>query len=142
MARKVAQLHRKDLINCSADPPSGWRPWAIIETLRRTLFLVHVINLVSARLQKQNPYFYEALDDDLILDMPLPAPAPLWEATREGQWVFTKTASARAPTTGRMVQTARSGVPEDTDNFTRMIIATLPHAEMSSTPAFQSYHEV
>ena len=115
---------------------------SIIETLRRTLFLVHVINLVSARLQKQNPYFYEALDDDLILDMPLPAPAPLWEATREGQWVFTKTASARAPTTGRMVQTARSGVPEDTDNFTRMIIATLPHAEMSSTPAFQSYHEV
>ncbi|KAF2124336.1 hypothetical protein P153DRAFT_435105 [Dothidotthia symphoricarpi CBS 119687] len=76
MVRKVAQRYQQDLVNPSADSASyNWKRWIFVETLRRTVFLVHAMNVLSARLKRQNPFFHEALDDDLILDMPLPAPA-------------------------------------------------------------------
>lgn len=92
MARKLAQTHLR-----SPEPPFGsleaeWRTWYLSETVRRTLFLVNVINILSCRDSKQNSYFYEALDDTLLLELPLPAPDLLWKANSAQEWAQAKTA--------------------------------------------------
>src|ERR1051326_3163212 len=69
---------------------SSWRRWILAETVRRTLFLTNIINTLSCRTTKQNPYFYETLDDNLILDMPLPAPDSLWKAKSADEWALAK----------------------------------------------------
>jgi hypothetical protein len=126
MIRKFAQRHRQDLINDFANPvPTEWTHWSFIETLRRTIFLVQVINVMSTRLQKQDVFFYETLDDDLILDMPLPAAAPLWEASGEQQWLFLRSKQPQKRMTGRMVRQDYTIIPSDADCFTMMVIACL-----------------
>jgi PKD repeat protein len=64
-----------------------WRKWLITETIRRTVFLANTINTLSYRTQKQNPYYYEALDDDSVLNMLLPAPMSVWKASSEEEWL-------------------------------------------------------
>ncbi|KAF2626053.1 hypothetical protein BU25DRAFT_412287 [Macroventuria anomochaeta] len=132
MIRKFAQRHRQDLVDDSAN---DWTHWAFIETLRRTIFLVQIINVISTRLQKQNPFFYEALDDDLVLDMPLPAAAPLWEANQEQQWLFVRSKQPRRHLTGRMVQQDYTSIPNDADTFTMMVIGSLVLDNLSGIPA-------
>lgn len=139
MVRKVAQKYRKDLL--THDPtgpaPPGWRQWCFTETLRRTIFLAHAINVLSARLHKQDPFFYEALDGDLVLDMPLPAPAALWEATFEGQWLSVQAGAPWIPRTGRVVLREKTaGVTKDNDIFTRIIVATLDVDKLPDTRGF------
>lgn len=125
MCRKVARKYRRDLVRDAGNTaPSAWRYWCLIETLRRTFFLVHAINVLAMRLRKQDAYFYEPLDDDLVLDMPLPSPAPLWEASLEEEWRARGSLTWR-PTTGRMMQQEHMTLPAGTDAFTRTIVATL-----------------
>ncbi|KAJ0426734.1 hypothetical protein BJY00DRAFT_306731 [Aspergillus carlsbadensis] len=66
---------------------TDWRKWLITETIRRTVFLANSINTLSYRTQKQNPYYYEALDDDAVLNMALPAPVSVWKASSEEEWI-------------------------------------------------------
>ncbi|KAL2792990.1 hypothetical protein BJX66DRAFT_339205 [Aspergillus keveii] len=66
---------------------TDWRKWLITETIRRTVFLANTINTLSYRTQKQNPYYYEALDDDSVLNMLLPAPMSVWKASSEEEWL-------------------------------------------------------
>lgn len=47
---------------------------------------MHVINTLSCQLHKQDPYYYETLDDDLVLTTPLPAPDVLWAASSAEEW--------------------------------------------------------
>lgn len=126
MVRRLTQKHRQELLNNSTDsPPCSWKHWTFIETLRRTTFLVHVLNVMSARLQKQDPFFYEALDHDLVLGMPLPAATPLWEANQEGQWLSVRSNLPQSLTTGSIIQQEFATVPETVDKFTIMVIASL-----------------
>ncbi|KAL2856515.1 hypothetical protein BJY01DRAFT_242852 [Aspergillus pseudoustus] len=69
---------------------NNWRKWIVNETIRRTVFLANTINTLSYRTQKQNPYYYEALDDDAVLKMPLPAPVSVWKASSEEEWLSAK----------------------------------------------------
>lgn len=126
MVRVVAQKFRGDLLENPADfVQSGWKHWTFIETLRRTVFLIHVINVTSARLAKQDRFFYEGVDDNLVLDMSLPAASPLWEASGEQEWHSAHGQLPPTAMTGRLLQRDNSGLPEDLDTFTRMIIHTL-----------------
>lgn len=137
MVRKVAQKYRKDLVHDPTSPaPLGWRQWSFTETLRRTIFLAHAINVLSARLAKQDPFFYEALDGDLVLDMPLPAPAALWDAATEGQWLSVRANLPWIPRTGRMVQGDKVGATEGDDTFTRIVIETLVEDGLPDTRGF------
>lgn len=148
MCRKTAHKYRRDLVheadnnnnnnNTASSNAASWRSWCLIETLRRTLFVAHAINVLAARLRPQAAYFYEALDDALLLDLPLPAPAPLWEAGDAGAW---RAARQRLPTgwlrmTGRiMMTTIRQRKQQNTawlvaaggadDTFVRIVLATL-----------------
>ena len=136
MIRKFAQRHRQDLVDDSANStPFDWTRWTFVETLRRTIFFVQIINVVSTRLQKQDPFFYEALDDDLILEMPLPAAAPLWEANQEQQWLSVRSKQPRKHLTGRMVRQDCTSIPNDADTFTMMVIGSLALDDLSSIPA-------
>jgi hypothetical protein len=71
---------------------SNWRKWILNETFRRTIFLVNVINILSCRTQTQNPYFFEALDDNLVHSMHIPAPEVLWTASSAEEWSAAKAA--------------------------------------------------
>ena len=67
---------------------SPWHKWMITETARRTIFLAHIVNFFCNRdleSGKQSPY-YEPLDDDLIMNMPLPCSHTLWTIRTEDEW--------------------------------------------------------
>lgn len=68
----------------------NWRKWIINETIRRTVFLVNAINTLSCRIQKQDPYYFESLDDNLVLNMALPAPEAVWKASTAEEWMIAK----------------------------------------------------
>lgn len=74
----------------SRDENSDWDTWVIAETLRRTLFLVNIVNTLSRRIHAQSPSYYEALDEGLIFSLALPAPDPMWKACTAGEWELAK----------------------------------------------------
>lgn len=88
MARKLASS-----VNLSLNPStslldiqSAWQQWYLTETIRRTIFLANAINTLSCRTSKQNPHFYEPLDDMLLTELPLPALDALWKACTALEW--------------------------------------------------------
>ena len=101
MVRKYLQ-HYPDLrnsdLNTFSNPESSpcgaavstWARWRITETARRTIFFANMLNFCSNldhRTGKISPY-YEALDDDLILNMPLPCSHAAWIARDEDSWML------------------------------------------------------
>ena len=69
-------------------PNTSWNQWAVTETARRTIFLANITNFFSNRNHKsgqQSPY-YEPLNDELILNLPLPCSHALWSARTEEEW--------------------------------------------------------
>ncbi|KAF7558096.1 hypothetical protein G7Z17_g24 [Cylindrodendrum hubeiense] len=67
---------------------STWARWRITETARRTIFFANIINFYSNRDHSTGEQFlfYEPLDDDLILNMPLPCNQAAWWARNEQEW--------------------------------------------------------
>ncbi|KAH8804514.1 C6 zinc finger domain protein [Xylogone sp. PMI_703] len=77
---------------------SQWARWRITETARRTIFFANILNFYSNRdhiTGKQLPY-YSSINDDLILNMPLPCNDVAWLARSEEDW---KLAMQRPPST-------------------------------------------
>ncbi|KAH8125324.1 hypothetical protein LI328DRAFT_167445 [Trichoderma asperelloides] len=83
-------------INVFSDPKSSpcsaatsqWARWRITETARRTIFFTNMVNFYSNydhKTGKLSPY-YEALNNDLILNMPLPCNHAAWLARDEESW--------------------------------------------------------
>ncbi|KAL7813732.1 hypothetical protein V8C26DRAFT_421547 [Trichoderma gracile] len=122
----------------------SWRRWIMKETIRRTVFLVNTINTLSCRIQKQNPYYFEPLDDNLVRNTTLPAPESLWKASSAEEWIAAKAQlgpeeAARSCLTVQQVvdQFMSENDPNDHQNhdicrvkyeqfdaFTRLILAT------------------
>lgn len=69
---------------------TNWRKWLMDETIRRTVFLVNAINTLSCRIQKQDPNYFEPLDNDLIHNLTLPAPEVIWKASSAEEWTLAK----------------------------------------------------
>ncbi|KAL4783847.1 hypothetical protein BJX76DRAFT_357632 [Aspergillus varians] len=93
MVRKLISTHLQPSRNTNGTDEAestNWRKWIMNETIRRTVFLANIINTLSCRTQKQNPYYYEALDDEAVLNMALPAPLPLWKASCSEEWLAAK----------------------------------------------------
>lgn len=101
MVRKYLQ-HYPDLrntdVNAFSSPKSSpcgaavstWARWRITETARRTIFFANMLNFccnLDHRTGKLSPY-YEALDDDLILNIPLPCSHAAWTARDEDDWML------------------------------------------------------
>jgi hypothetical protein len=94
-SRSYPELRNPD-INVFSDPKSSpcsaatstWARWRITETARRTIFFANILNFYSNRdhsTGKQMPY-YEPLNDELILNMPLPCSQATWLARDEEDW--------------------------------------------------------
>ncbi|KAF2854605.1 hypothetical protein T440DRAFT_504873 [Plenodomus tracheiphilus IPT5] len=69
---------------------SSWARWRITETARRTVFFANTLNFYINHNHvtgEQLPY-YEPLDDDLILNMPLPCSEAAWNARDEPSWMM------------------------------------------------------
>ncbi|KAK6007390.1 hypothetical protein QM012_004204 [Aureobasidium pullulans] len=68
---------------------SVWMTWLVGETARRTVFLAHIINFFASGDTKTgeiSPY-HESLNDEMILNMPLPCSSAAWEAKTEQEWL-------------------------------------------------------
>ncbi|MCJ1382733.1 hypothetical protein MMC17_005846 [Xylographa soralifera] len=67
---------------------SPWNRWMITETARRTIFLANITNFLSNRNFKsaEQSSYYEPLDDELVMNMPLPCSHALWTARTEKYW--------------------------------------------------------
>ena len=69
---------------------SSWARWRITETARRTIFFANIVNFYinhNHNTGQQLPY-YESLDDDLVLNMPLPCSEAAWTARDEPSWMM------------------------------------------------------
>jgi hypothetical protein len=78
---------------------SPWSRWRINETARRTIFFANMLNYYRNHDHNTGnalPY-YEPLDEELILNMPLPCSHAAWVARDEDEWsiaIKNQTASA------------------------------------------------
>ena len=88
MARRICQGNLNSTVG--PDETMSWQSWIVGETLRRILFLVNLVNTLSRRIHTHNPSYYEALDEDLIAHMALPAPDPMWKASSPEEWESAK----------------------------------------------------
>ncbi|KAF7128357.1 hypothetical protein CNMCM5793_003087 [Aspergillus hiratsukae] len=86
-SRSYLESHDAALLP-SADTSGSWVKWAVTETARRTIFLANIVNFFGNRdleSGRQSPY-YEPLNDELIMKMPLPCNQALWSARTEDEW--------------------------------------------------------
>lgn len=91
MARDFIKSHtspEEDLTAQAYAPVQSFQQWATTETARRTIFLANIVHFLSnhdPETGEPSPY-YEPLDDQLILDMPLPSTNTMWAARTEQEW--------------------------------------------------------
>ncbi|KAK4120364.1 hypothetical protein N657DRAFT_602987 [Parathielavia appendiculata] len=90
MTRLLIRQYLQDLSPSEVNREMAWRKWIVNETIRRTVFLVNAINTLSCRVQKQGANFFEALDDDLVRNMALPASDQLWKASSAEEWLVVR----------------------------------------------------
>ncbi|KAJ5674202.1 hypothetical protein N7462_009641 [Penicillium macrosclerotiorum] len=94
MTQVFIQSHNStpDLSLLSANDSSlNFERWNVAETARRTIFLANILHFLShhdPNTGSRLPY-YEPLDDELILNMPLPCSHALWSARTEQEWRLT-----------------------------------------------------
>ncbi|GIJ86351.1 hypothetical protein Asppvi_005239 [Aspergillus pseudoviridinutans] len=101
-SRSYLETHDTALLppaDADTDAPDSWVKWAVAETARRTIFLANIVNFFSNRdlnCGRQSPY-YEPLNDELIMNMPLPCDQALWSARTEDEWRKVAPASPISP---------------------------------------------
>ncbi len=81
-------IYLDDASSTDSSNHSVWSRWMIRETARRTIFLANIVNFFSNRNPisgRQSPY-YEPIDDEVVLNMPLPCSDALWSARTEDEW--------------------------------------------------------
>ncbi|KAF3388538.1 hypothetical protein F1880_004518 [Penicillium rolfsii] len=69
-------------------PGQAFQQWATTETARRTIFLANIVHFLGnhdPETGEPSPY-YEPVDDQLILKMPLPYATTMWAAQTEQEW--------------------------------------------------------
>ena len=134
MTRHLARLHKQ---NANISEQTWWEPWALGETIRRTVLLVNSINCLSCRVGRQDPYLYEPLDENLVSNLPLPAPTALWRANSATEWEtqrllmvgpdFEASQMTLGETLASLLQASRANSLswDGLDQYTRLVLGTL-----------------
>lgn len=94
MTRRLSSVYSKAL-QIHHEDENDWNQWKFMESLRRNFFFVHIINILESKTQKLNENYFEPLNDNMILRLPLPAPERMWRACSAEEWML-----ARAQTLG------------------------------------------
>ncbi|KAL3487795.1 hypothetical protein BJX62DRAFT_240634 [Aspergillus germanicus] len=86
MTRRLYQ-HYRPAIETNHDDELNWERWKFSESIRRNIFFANIINILGARAGKMNGVYFEPLDDDVILNLTLPAPECMWRACSLREWL-------------------------------------------------------
>ncbi|OQE18323.1 hypothetical protein PENSTE_c018G05621 [Penicillium steckii] len=99
MTRSLINSHIQDpitdLMLASRPKSRKWEDWAVGETTRRIIFLANIVYYLGHCDPKNEnesgspSSYYEPLNDELILNMPLPCSHALWTARTETEWELT-----------------------------------------------------
>ncbi|KAJ5167594.1 uncharacterized protein N7482_003188 [Penicillium canariense] len=81
MTRPLCKLHQKALGRYEV----GWSEWKFTESLRRNVFLVHIVNILAAEARTLHSDYFEPLNNAMILQMPLPGPEYMWCACSDAE---------------------------------------------------------
>ena len=92
MTRRLCQEHIEK-VSSKDNTNISWHCWTMAETLRRTTFLVDMVNELSYRTDALNHVYFESLHETLLLEMPLPAPDSMWRALNEDDWATARDAT-------------------------------------------------
>ncbi|KAF7589914.1 hypothetical protein BBP40_003532 [Aspergillus hancockii] len=91
MNQESMQIHHTD--------ENDWTRWKFTESLRRNLFFVNMINILGAKARKLNEHYFEPLGDEIVLDLPLPAPEFMWRCCSEEEWLVAREQTMGQPAT-------------------------------------------
>ncbi|KAJ5622720.1 hypothetical protein N7528_005952 [Penicillium herquei] len=138
-SRKAAELHSFFLLKMTRclcrvhktaieGNETSWSEWKFNESLRRNVFFVHIVNILAAEARSLQYDYFEPLDDDMILKMPLPAPEGVWRACSEDEWRVAREYAHSMTSTPRTLQDLIDSSEKDTldvsslQALTRMIL--------------------
>ena len=96
MARRLYKMHQEKLLTHHNDE-SDWNRWKYAESLRRNFFFVNMINILGARARLLNEQYFEPLGDDIVLQLPLPAPEHMWRWCDEEEWAMAREHAMQRP---------------------------------------------
>ena len=118
MTRRLCKEHHERVF-LKDNSAISWHWWTMVETLRRTTFLVDMVNELSYHTNALNNVNYESLDESLLLDMPLPAPDRLWRALNAEEWAAARDTSGW---TNEGLSTLRTALSRfDADSYRRAL---------------------
>ncbi|KAE8408438.1 hypothetical protein BDV37DRAFT_172371 [Aspergillus pseudonomiae] len=96
MARRLYKMHQEKLLTHHNDE-NDWNRWKYAESLRRNFFFVNMINILGARARLLNEQYFEPLGDDIVLQLPLPAPEHMWRCCDEEEWAMAREHALQRP---------------------------------------------
>ncbi|KAJ5598788.1 hypothetical protein N7537_008872 [Penicillium hordei] len=140
MTRRLSTIHSNGL-QIHHDDENDWNQWKFMESLRRNVFFVHIINILESKTKKLNENYFEPLNDNMILRLPLPAPEQMWRACSAEEWMLARVQTLGCPisskpprdgggatlrTLGNVLQEAHAGKVDVASllPLTRMILAS------------------
>ena len=112
----IRQYQESALLEHGGGGDEAWARWVLDETIRRTVLLVNSINNLSCRLRKQDPAFYEPLDEHFVRNMAMPSSPSLWKASTAIEWQLAHE---------KIKQGSLQPAFDDLDDFSRLAIASL-----------------
>ncbi|KAL4996695.1 hypothetical protein BDV10DRAFT_186933 [Aspergillus recurvatus] len=86
MTRRL-YTHYRTAIETTHDNELNWERWKFAESLRRNIFFANIVNILGARAGKLNSAYFEPLDDEVVLNLPLPAPECMWRSCSLREWL-------------------------------------------------------
>ncbi|KAL2813877.1 hypothetical protein BJX63DRAFT_208213 [Aspergillus granulosus] len=146
MTRRLYK-HYRPAIETNHDDEVNWERWKFSESIRRNIFFANIINILGSRAGKLNGVYFEPLDDDVILNLTLPAPECMWRACSLREWLDAREYALRmSPAlaeghTPRLTQTLKELLDEEAVGrldmsallpLTRVILASTKIAPTSS----------
>ena len=95
LLQMTRRLRQKRLKNLSSKDNTAvkWQTWTAMETMRRTAFLVKMVNERSYHAKELDLVYYDPLHPWSVMDMPLPASEIMWRALNEREWAAARDAS-------------------------------------------------
>jgi hypothetical protein len=81
---RCSYAHYHTAIETTHDAELNWERWKFAESLRRNIFFANAINILGARAGKLSSAYFEPLDDEVVLTLPL---RRMWRSCSLREWL-------------------------------------------------------